>query len=465
MWHCAVLRWFASALIVAVGWELAVAEPIRIMPLGDSLTRGLHNGGSIPGGYRTRAYNRLTDELYPVNFVGTASDNPDPFPPIPPDIDWLPDPDHEGHGGQRIDEAIANIESWLAAGQPAVVLLHLGTNDIAQDYLLPAAPARLDTLISQITSQAPDTHVIVAQIIRSPDLIEDAEITAFNSTIPAIVTAHAARGEKVTMVDMHSALSSGDFLDTYHPGKVGYDKMADAWFTAIEALGPITNPPPPPPVPGANIIANKSFSTNSQHEYPALAGDLVNAGQPTLAGVTHVGYAPYNNGAETSRIEALNDGLIGADSVLSDGAFDLDGTWTSIFTLDTSVNTEGYDVTAIRTISGWLGPRTDQKYELFYSTVEAPLVFISLGIFSYLPGADGSAIIELTDLSGVIATGVKSLRFDFMTPSSSDETVYREIDIVGHPTGVPEPTSLALFGLGMLSSLVLRRRRHAAPRG
>ena len=32
------------------------------------------------------------------------------------------------------------------------------------------------------------------------------------------------------------AYRQGDFVDAYHPGKAGYDKMADAWFTAIDTL-------------------------------------------------------------------------------------------------------------------------------------------------------------------------------------------------------------------------------------
>jgi len=97
--------------------------PIRIMPLGDSLTRGLYCGGRIPGGYRTRLYQRLSMELHPlikVTFVGSATDNPDP--------NHLPCPNHEGHGGQCIDEALSQIESWTVVPSERKFIPHLDSN-------------------------------------------------------------------------------------------------------------------------------------------------------------------------------------------------------------------------------------------------------------------------------------------------------------------------------------------------
>ena len=94
-------------------------NPVRIMPLGDSITRGLiiPEPGVVPGGYRTRLFQRLTREWRPVEFVGSANDNPGE----------CPSPNHEGHGGCRIDELLAGIDGWLAAACPDIVLVHAGT--------------------------------------------------------------------------------------------------------------------------------------------------------------------------------------------------------------------------------------------------------------------------------------------------------------------------------------------------
>ncbi len=192
-------------------------NPVRIMPLGDSITRGLiiPPPGFIPGGYRTRLYQRLIREWQPVEFVGSADDNPDP--------DRLPSPHHEGHGGFRIDEIQAGIDGWLAAARPDLVLLHIGTNDMVQDYDLAGAPARLDGLLAHLP-----TRVFVAQIISSLEQRVRDRIERFNAAVPSIAARHGA-----TVVDMYHAVAPSDFSDSYHPNADGYARIADAWLGAI----------------------------------------------------------------------------------------------------------------------------------------------------------------------------------------------------------------------------------------
>src|ERR1041384_5471974 len=77
----------------------APAPPaIRIMPVGDSITYG----AVVPGGYRAPLYRLMTNAGFTVDFVGTATDNSAPS---------LPDPDHEGHSGWRIDQIDSVIEA------------------------------------------------------------------------------------------------------------------------------------------------------------------------------------------------------------------------------------------------------------------------------------------------------------------------------------------------------------------
>ena len=46
----------------------------------------------------------------------------------------LGDHDHEGHSGWRIDQIDANVVDWLRTTTPRTVLLHIGTNDMLQNY-------------------------------------------------------------------------------------------------------------------------------------------------------------------------------------------------------------------------------------------------------------------------------------------------------------------------------------------
>lgn len=219
----------AGILWLLAGVQATAAEPLRIMPLGDSITCG-----TVPGGYRTKLWSDLTTARYAVDFVGASSENPDPS--------HLPDPAHNGYGGWRIDQLDANIIGWMQVEKPAVVLLHVGTNDVAQNCDVGNIPSRLSHLITDITTQSPQTHVIVAQIIGSSDPGIEAGIQAFNSQVPGVVNALASKGELVTMVDMHSVVPTGYLSDLVHPTKAGYDRMGDAWFSAIQSLGPIRNP-------------------------------------------------------------------------------------------------------------------------------------------------------------------------------------------------------------------------------
>jgi lysophospholipase L1-like esterase len=190
----------------------------KIMPLGDSITDGL----VVPGGYRIKLWSSIQNIGITIDFVGSQSNGPSE----------LGDKDHEGHSGWRIDEIDNNINSWMNSYQPGIVLLHIGTNDIAQNHDIANAPSRLSTLIDKICAKLPaDGKVYVAQIV--PLSGQDQNINNFNSQIPGIVQNKVNSGKPVYMVDMYSALTTADLQDGVHPNRTGYDKMADVWFSAI----------------------------------------------------------------------------------------------------------------------------------------------------------------------------------------------------------------------------------------
>ena len=76
-------------LCAASAASAATLPPIRIMPLGDSITAGYN----VAGGYRAPLYAGLTSLGYAVDFVGTQADN---------GAGSLPDANHEGHSGLTI---------------------------------------------------------------------------------------------------------------------------------------------------------------------------------------------------------------------------------------------------------------------------------------------------------------------------------------------------------------------------
>jgi lysophospholipase L1-like esterase len=202
---------------------------VRVMPLGDSITDGFN----VPGGYRIDLWQRLAGGGYTVDFVGSGANGP-------PE---LGDHDHEGHSGWRIDQLDANIVSWLRTSAPHTVLLHIGTNDVNQNFDLANAPARLSTLVDHILATAPGVEVFVAQITPEADPTFEARIRAYNAALP---DALRGKGPRVHLVDMHSALGTADLADGVHPTAVGYARMGAVWYAALRSVPDALNPTGPP---------------------------------------------------------------------------------------------------------------------------------------------------------------------------------------------------------------------------
>jgi lysophospholipase L1-like esterase len=202
--------------------QAAPSAAFRMMPLGDSIT----HGEEIPGGYRIGLCQRFVSNKIQVQFVGSQSNGP---------ADAC-GTSHEGHPGWRIDMIDANIVGWLRATNPQTVLLHIGTNDVLQNFNLGTAPARLSALIDHITATVPNAQVFVATIIPIANATAEARARTFNAAVPGIVQSKVNAGKHVHLVNMANALTTADLIDGIHPNAGGYDKMAATWFTALRSV-------------------------------------------------------------------------------------------------------------------------------------------------------------------------------------------------------------------------------------
>jgi len=201
----------------AVGMSPAAAgRPVRIMPLGASITHGY--GSSDGNGYRGVLRARLThDAGMRVDFVGSQRSG------------TLADAEHEGHPGWRIDQIAARADEWVAAYRPRVVVVHLGTNDMIQNYRTATAPERLAALADRIVAAGPGVTVYVSSLVASAAPEIDARIEAFNARLPGLLQGRPG----VVYVDQSRSVGPGELVDTVHPGDTAYARMAETWYTAI----------------------------------------------------------------------------------------------------------------------------------------------------------------------------------------------------------------------------------------
>ena len=154
--------------------------PVRILPLGDSLTYGLLASPASEDSYRGHLFRSLTQLGYNIDLVG-----PNHSP-----LGLGGDPDHAGFGGYTIgpDRSVdyrgtpANLAKivgdWVPALNPDMIILDIGTNDLAAGdqpvgdpaaeaadpngrVLANVAPLRLRGLVDELLRLAPAAVIIV----------------------------------------------------------------------------------------------------------------------------------------------------------------------------------------------------------------------------------------------------------------------------------------------------------------
>jgi lysophospholipase L1-like esterase len=215
-----------SILLNIVAAECLWAQ-IRIMPLGDSITRGLV-GSSENIGYRRLLYLDLKGSGYDVNFVGGLTDG------IPLDFDR----NHEGHGGFLASEIAAEIGGYLDANPPDIILLHIGTNDI--DILSTEDPSDVAEILNAIddweTANSKSIIIILARIINQSGYLcpDDSMTTRFNDNVEAMALGRI--NDRIVIVDMECSAGLDyfyDMVDAIHPNQAGYDKMAAKWYADL----------------------------------------------------------------------------------------------------------------------------------------------------------------------------------------------------------------------------------------
>ncbi|MCA9956647.1 MAG: hypothetical protein KC434_18085 [Anaerolineales bacterium] len=224
-------------------------QTVSIMMLGNSIARGKGTGpdpaeANYNYGFRYYLYNSMNVANYNFDFVGTLSSG------VLSGLTF--DFDHEGYAGILAEDLATQVPSSLSATQPDVILLHIGTNDVAQrsngDYA--ADVADVTDILNAIDAYSTEAIVILAQIIdqdRNASEYQTGAVATFNGLLATMAQERINAGDKLVLVDMYNALDyslGGDMThdeayypnDWLHPTDSGYQKMAVVWQNALTDL-------------------------------------------------------------------------------------------------------------------------------------------------------------------------------------------------------------------------------------
>ncbi len=204
--------------------------------------------------------------------------------------------------------------------------------------------------------------------------------------------------------------------------------------------------------PAAIISTATSGGTGT---FSVSGTDLANSNQATFssAGLT-AGTANFG-----SSVPALFEGTMYADA----GAGNTEGLRSLtpsdnavlVISLNTALNPAGYDIGTINTFTGTAQSRSGQAYDVAISNVGAPNTFIPLysvtsALANNVDAGTGEVRVSTVQNAGnlLLGTGVAKVQFTFHDCCASatvDNSMFREIDLIGNATGVAPPPVVVAF--------------------
>ncbi|KAJ6178216.1 hypothetical protein N7519_008677 [Penicillium mononematosum] len=191
--------------------------PLRVLPLGASITMGYKSADG--NGYRKWLRQQLRYAGWDVDMVGTTKSG------------TMHDNDHDGHIGWRIDQ-IASHAKEIIPQQPNVILINAGTNDALQKYKVATAGKRMDSLLTYLFDNIPNTTIILSTLTFNGE--EPLLSTEINKQYLELAAKRRAQGESLVVADMSSFIQWKQLVDKVHPTAAGYEKMASVWWAAIQ---------------------------------------------------------------------------------------------------------------------------------------------------------------------------------------------------------------------------------------
>src|SRR5688572_28195771 len=183
-----------TAAAIPAPRRAGAAGPVRIMPVGDSLTFG---AGATAGGYRSRLAARLADLGHTPTMLNASAN------------------------GMTLDRIRPLIDAALVGGPPDITIWALGTNDAFGP--LGGWPERYRAEITRVLEVLPGSHAVVCTLPlqpRNPQLFRNVNVWLCN-----IVA--APLGDRVAVCEWESLPAAMLTDGGVHPGDAGHTLIAE----------------------------------------------------------------------------------------------------------------------------------------------------------------------------------------------------------------------------------------------
>ena len=224
--------YFKLILTLLFTFSLLHADPTRIMPLGDSITKGyIVDEPAIESGYRGPLWSKLLEDGYRFDFIGETSSGEE--------YNTSFDADHNGYNGFTISNINNRVDNYLVLKNPDIILLHIGTNDFKNgaNPNLNTVTNHVKSILDKIYAYNPNITILLARILDFKS--HNPQITLFNDTVVSMANTHPAN---IHIVDMQNAAGFNyaiDMENQLHPNNMGYTKMANLWHKTLQSVMPI----------------------------------------------------------------------------------------------------------------------------------------------------------------------------------------------------------------------------------
>ena len=222
-------------------------QTMNILPLGNSIT----NGTNVYNSYRRSLWQMLHKANYNFDFIGSWDKHHMGSAYPNPDFDL----DNDGHSGWTAHHLLeppdwdmqrGNIDQWLKAYKPDIVLMELGTNEVFQCISSASAMNDLSIIIDKLRLNNTSVKILLAQIpplgkkwapqkLCGNDISYEQSIKLFNQAVLQFAKSKTTAQSPVIIVDQFTGINPDtDMYDDIHPNTIGEKKMAERWFKALK---------------------------------------------------------------------------------------------------------------------------------------------------------------------------------------------------------------------------------------